>query len=166
MVRIKEILDNGLSLPEDDVEYSGLSKIQNSSRASFRSLFKEYDVARITNDTEAISMIEDAEPIMQDAYDVLGVKLVRALGYRQCDVVKALNNHYRILECKDDIVRMLNLSSGKWISARSLKLRLNYIYKTLSINALAKATDIRKFFKAERMNRRIEGASVHGFIIL
>ena len=90
-----------------------------------------------------IPLIERRNPLVKQAFEILGTERVRELKYNQTQIRREL------IKCSADelaykIVKRINadLPHGKAIPSKIIKERLQTIYDDLGVERRAKATDI------------------------
>ena len=95
------------------------------------------------SDVFALSLIERRNPLVKQAFEILGTERVRELKYNQTQIRREL------IKCSADelaykIVKRINadLPHGKAIPSKIIKERLQTIYDDLGVERRAKATDI------------------------
>ena len=128
-----------------------LTKLEKNAKAKipFKELFDRYaelkasDTNPFSTDVFALSLIERRNPLVKQAFEILGTERVRELKYNQTQIRREL------IKCSADelaykIVKRVNadLSHGKAIPSKIIKERLQTIYDDLGVERRAKATDI------------------------
>ena len=175
----KSNIMDGVKLYNDvEYDYNGMERLQirglNKYRLGMVPSFKDLclDIIAILNGKVGIERsgrivdIKRNHPIIYNAYNVLGVQKMKALGYRKIDFEKALliaskksSNDYKI-------VKILNLRVGNWYSMSSLKIKLKGIYNSIDMNGAAKATDLKNWFDLKPMSRRIKNKLMTGYVVV
>lgn len=153
----------------EQISVKGLSKIRLGKRASFKDLCRDY--IKVSQEPPSIqrsgklAKLNQSESLLSKAYHRLGAEKMKALEYRKGKINEALlvidnthNNGYKI-------VKLLGFRTGEWISKSEIKIRLQAVYKTLGIQATAKATDAVKWYDLKPKNQKAKGKSVAGFLI-
>ena len=104
---------------------------------------KASDTNPFSTDVFALSLIERRNPLVKQAFEILGTERVRELKYNQTQIRREL------IKCSADelaykIVKRINadLPHGKAIPSKIIKERLQTIYDDLGVERRAKATDI------------------------
>ena len=120
-----------------------LTKLEKNAKAKipFKELFDRYaelkasDTNPFSTDVFALSLIERRNPLVKQAFEILGTERVRELKYNQTQIRRELA--YKI-------VKRINadLPHGKAIPSKIIKERLQTIYDDLGVERRAKATDI------------------------
>ena len=126
-----------------------LTKLEKNAKAKipFKELFdryaEAYDTHPFSTDVFALSLIERRNPLVKQAFEILGTERVRELKYNQTQIRREL------IKCSADelaykIVKRINadLPHGKAIPSKIIKERLQTIYDDLGVERRAKATDI------------------------
>lgn len=153
--------------PSPQIEIKGFNKSLISPKVSFKDLCLEYIEIRenIKFDLqEKGKKIELLEPIIKDAYSQLGPDKMKALKFRKTNIKRELALKSEILSKDLKIAQLLGLQIGKWISSEKCKSLLQNVYSDLSLNLVAKTTDLDKYFSYKVKVKRENGIVTRGII--
>lgn len=127
----------------------------SSARLSFQELFDEYarlkaDKAKqpmftFENNEAGCNVIAVKNPLVKQAYDLLGVDKVRGLKYHVGNIERELLK-YQLSASESNVVSLVDkrLPQLAPIVKKRVKEELQQIYDTLGIKQIAKATDLEK----------------------
>ena len=143
----------GLNVTNDTEAFKAdeeLEDISSIERTPFKEIFEEYAKLRANDGMYNLncfrkSRIEIEKPLVKEAYDILGVEKVREMNYHQSNIKRELIK--RKHETKDTKVFLMlddQLEKQVAIPKSVIKEILSDIYKELSINKKAKATDLKQ----------------------
>jgi len=107
----------------------------------------------------------DFPRIVIEAVNKLGVEKLEELNYHKGDVSKTLIG---MLDTSDEIkvAKMMRLRRLEFYSSEYLKGKFQEIYDRVGIDAIAKGTDIKKYYEVKPTTKRIDGVKTRGFIIM
>lgn len=117
--------------------------------------------------SEAIQKQLDLQPLVKDAYRLLGDDEVRRLRYSKSKIQDALEAIDESKNQDDKIMSILErkLESG-FYSSEDLKKLLGDAYDVVGRSQTAKAEDIRRWYEVTPKIKRIKSKSVRGFVII
>jgi hypothetical protein len=144
----------------------GLAKSQLGKTANFSDLCEDYFEAAILNNEETMREINIIEPIIEEAYKLIGEDKMRALKLRKGLIEEEMIKTTQVKSNDWKIVKLLDLRVGQWLSAKDVKLRLSEVYEKLNLDVTAKATDLSKWFTVKKQSKRIDGDVTQGFSII
>lgn len=128
-------------------------RMKTKRRESFKELFEEYAALRGKRGYEAFTAdyrretIEQTEPLVKKAYDILGADKVREMKYKRSNIERKLTAEsgkkldFRIVELLDR-----ELPKYENIPLAVIKDRIQGVYDILRIQRTAKAADIREWY--------------------
>lgn len=124
-------------------------------------LMKQYIKAIENEDKDVIKMISEYSEEHKRHVDVLGVEKILALSCNKTKVSKLVEDLERLDDKYYDIVSKLSLKTGQRYTRKEIKEKLSGVYKSLSINKTAKASDIAEYYTVRdcyvnRVNRGYE----------
>lgn len=136
-----------------------------NKKLSFKEAFTKYaEIKESKFSIEDTSALIKAQPLIVDAYNKLGVEIVRNLKYIKKDIEKEIINRNTNLAVEDKIrERVLKSFSSGFTSSTEIKNKLQTIYS--DYGKKAKATDIEKFFVCKPTRRYINGERTRGYEI-
>ena len=107
-------------------------------------------------------------PLVVEAIERLGFSRIGTLKYNQTAIEKELKKTAKEKSTNVDakVFKSLNLKSREYYTNKELKDRLKSIYKECGITSTAKATDITKYYDAQKSNKRVNGKFTEGYQIL
>ena len=150
----------------EKVEIKGINKIKLGIKTLFKDLCKDYIESANKNESFILHIINSKEPIIREAYNVLGEDKMKTLRYRKKDFQKELLISSEGISNNYKIVKLLNLRSGDWLSKTSAKKKLQEVYDSLQIELKAKASDLEKWYSLINKNKRINGEYVNGLAVV
>ena len=112
-----------------------------------------------------LNKINNINPVIKQAFNILGIQKIKALEFREKDIKKALLVLDNLKSKNLKIVKLLNLKTGTWVSTSELKLKLQSIYVKLNIEKTAKATDIIDYYEVKSLTKRKDSQVQSGFVI-
>ena len=136
-----------------------------NKKLSFKEAFTKYaEIKESKFSIEDTSALIKAQPLIVDAYNKLGVEIVRNLKYIKKDIEKEIINRNTNLAVEDKIrERVLNTFTTGFTPSRDIKTKLQSIY--FDYGKTAKTKDIEKFFVCKPTSRRINGIVTKGYEI-
>ena len=136
-----------------------------NKKLSFKEAFTKYaEIKGNKFSIEDTSALIKAQPLIVDAYNKLGVEIVRNLKYIKKDIEKEIINRNTNLAVEDKIrERVLNTFTTGFTPSRDIKTKLQSIY--FDYGKTAKTKDIEKFFVCKPTSRRINGIVTKGYEI-
>lgn len=154
----QELVRAGLEITDNSqcVTPKGI-RMKTKRSTSFRKVFDEYDALMRKRGYEAftadyrIEMIEQTEPLVKKAYDILGADKVREMKYKRSNIErKLIAESGKNLNCQ--IVELLDreLPKHENIPLAAIKNRLQGVYDILGIKRTAKAADIREWYDTKK----------------
>ncbi|MCF0114974.1 MAG: hypothetical protein HUJ56_06430 [Erysipelotrichaceae bacterium] len=161
----KAYKDSGSITIVNDYEKIKDSIATASKKISFKEAYLMYsDIMTKPHTEDEVKNLISQQPLIEEAYILLGDDKVRSLRY----VKKAIEKELQALDTSKNnntkIAKILNLSIGFHPSSK-LKKEIQNAYNLLGIDAKAKATDITKWFEAEQTSKRVDGKVTKGFQI-
>ena len=129
----------------DKVKITEIDKLKMSIKPRFYKLCEKYEKMS-EGDKKNIDLVE---PMIKEAYEVLGEKKLKALEFRKSEIKKELINVNLNKSVDWKICKHLNLVIGKIYDKKELKEKLQSAYDKLGIKAKAKATDLKKWYYIE-----------------
>ena len=148
------------------IEIKGYNKIKLGVAYSFRDVCEDYFKEMKGGSPFMAKIIRDQEPLIGEAYNILGEDKMRALKLRKGDIKKALIASSITGNFDWKIVKLLNLKIGKWYSNGELKNKLQRAFQELRIGKIAKANSIKKWYNTNPKQRRIDGKGVNGLVVV
>lgn len=145
----------------------GLNKVKLGKKANFSMLCEEYfELKKSRYSVAGSNDIELINPLIKEAYDVLGEDKMRNLGLEAKKIEEQLVIQNALKSVSWKIAQLLDLRVGQWISSADLKDKIAQVYNTLKVNKKAKATDASEWFEIQARNKRIDGVLNKGFVII
>lgn len=147
------------------------------ARVSFRDLFIEYTRLRekqgmilcLGNRTDRVALIEQEKPLIREAYEKLGEKRVKELGYQVTNIKRELIK-LKHTDCTKKILEMLfqegYTDSDCTRTCAQIKKDLQEIYDCLEIGKKAVATDLQQWFNIKRTSPKIDGKTTDCITII
>lgn len=136
------------------------------AKVSFRELFEEYCTLKADTNAYSFNMfpiqtLEQANPLLREAYEGLGPQKVRELKYHVSNIRRALLKRMDTPTI-DKVIRLSNqvFPVGQTIPRKRIKETLQRIYDDLGIRRTAKATDIADWYEVKEQTLRIKGKTV------
>ena len=165
---ISEMDKNGLNVT-DDTSYMVNASIDmmTKEKIPFKVLFetycqlKESEPQYTLNSNFQIEDIENRNPLIKKAYEILGADEVRRMKYHQSNIKRQLiaksDNKvvYKIVLLVDKAIPIYEYKTLKYI-----KETLQSIYDELGLTKKAKATDLDEWFATKQVTRCIAGKNV------
>lgn len=136
-----------------------------NKKLSFKEAFKKYaEIKSNMFSFEDTSILIKAQPLIVDAYNKLGVEVVRNLKYVKKDIENAILNSNVSMAVDDKIKeRVLKEFTTGFVSSKEIKNRLETIYS--DYGRKAKTKDIEKYFVCKPTAKRLEGKLTKGYEI-
>lgn len=133
-------------------------KRKNNKRTTFQALFNRYiqlkDSGTLFPDLpNRISYLETYEPLLYDAYTLLGVSRVRELQYKRREIEREVSIRKTILQRKK-IFRLLNLKIGDVYTAAELDTICTNVQNKLH---LTKPLRISDYYETTSTTKRVDG---------
>jgi hypothetical protein len=153
----------------EQISIEGSKKLSLGRKTDFSSLCIEYInyVKEYKYGIHPIAnQIENAYPIIKEAYYTLGEIKMKALKYRQIEIQRELLLVSTVKSNDYKIVKLLNYRVGEWIPLNKIKNSLKGIYSTLNVKKTAKATDINSYYVTKEESKKIDGKTVKGLTII
>jgi hypothetical protein len=168
----------------EDTSRLSVSKPKASQKPSFKRLVNTYQKYNLILKSDSTSKkskkfkrerlkasattatYDNLYPFVGKAIHTLGFEKIEKLGFRQSAVKKEMLIADAMVSSSSKIVSILKLRTGQWISRSEAKSKIQNIYKDLSINKAAKATDLNEWYTTKEDNRPIDGKKTTGFSII
>ena len=136
----------------------------NQKKVTFKEAFEEYcQILETKTMFNFAAMnrqerIECDKPLVREAYEKLGIAIVRELNYHVSNIRRAITAMERANE-DVKITKMVNASLPRQhpIPSAKVKTVLQEIYNTLGIPCIAKAKDLDKWYEIKVTTTRIDG---------
>jgi len=150
-------------------------KKNNKAKVSFKDVFEEYVKLKEQNSLTFVvgnledrkRTIEQEKPLIKQAYDILGVDMVRELKYNVTNIRRHLINCWDITnEAKIVALLKKELKILKPYPTEVIRERLQQIYDVLGVNVSAKASHLQKWCKVKKTTPKIKGKSVDHYEII
>lgn len=135
-----------------------LIKRKANKRTNFQTLFLRYiqlkDSGSLFPDLpNRISYLETYEPLLYDAYTLLGVQRVRELQYKRREIEREVSIRKTIMQRKK-IFRLLNLKIGEVYTASELDTIFETVQNKLHLTKPLKVSD---FYETASTTKRVDG---------
>ncbi len=154
----------------DRVEIKGLNKVKLKRRANYPDLcfefFKIYDQEPSLKRSAELGMFKKQEPLIDEAFHVLGRERMKTLKYRRKDIKNELKARDSIIRNAPAIVLKLYLKAGQWISKNEAKVKIQEVYNKLGITTNATSKHLENWYTLKEKNRNIKGKRVKGYVIV
>ena len=150
--------------PIEKIEITNPIKVR-SVKPTFKNLCLQFFDAYETKNKDVLNKINNINPVIKQAFNILGIQKIKALEFREKDIKKALLVLDNLKSKNLKIVKLLNLKTGTWVSTSELKLKLQSIYVKLNIEKTAKATDIIDYYEVKSLTKRKDSQVQSGFVI-
>lgn len=100
-------------------------------------------------------------PLIKKAYETIGSKKLKSLGYNSFKIKNELKN----LDNQDNINTEITklFITGNFYSSKDVKVKLANLYIKLGISKKAKATDIEEIFNVKFIKKKINTKTVQGY---
>lgn len=170
----KSIIKNGWDVSTDiDSTAEKLIK-KNYQRISFKKVFDEYvclqrgSVQSLFPDTKSmIEVLEDKEEYLHDAYFLLGEEMVKALGYKRREIMKAIELKRNANYAKQikDLLKQ-NISTDVLYTKEEIDKVINFIVTKLNLKKAIKITDyyLVESILVKRNNKVIRMTKIIGYL--
>jgi len=165
---MKSYNQNGIITTNPEYEKLEGTISSKSKKISFKEAFLKYVELRenpfvISNEIENLVKIQ---PLVKDAYNLLGVDRVKSLRYIKKDIQAAIINldADKSKENKAALILKDRVSIGFHTTA-SLQAAIAEAYSTVDINRAVKASEIEKYFDCKATVKRIDGKATRGYEI-
>lgn len=163
----KQLKDAGFDVKDPQIWKVFDDKIdQIISKVRFEDKMKEYCELIEDNNTSSITIaqkIAKSNPNLKSYHELLGGQRIKALGYKEANLKKEINNFRKFNQCYDIISR--NLKINEFISAKEAKKIIAEAYTQLGITVSPKGSDLSRWFDISGENERINGKMTRGYIV-
>ena len=165
---ISELGKNGLNVT-DETSYMINASIDMMARdkISFKDLFevycqlKENEPQYTLNRNFQIEDIENRNPLIKKAYEILGTDEVRRMKYHQSNIKRQLiAKSDNKVACKIVLLVDKAIPMYEYKTLKYIKETLQSIYDELGLTKKAKATDLDEWFETKQITRCIDGKNV------
>ena len=176
----QQIYKNGISLAsnysKNGIMVCGndepIKETENIIKSTKKITFKEaYDKYAAIKDSpysmEDVSALVSAQPLIVEAYKVLGTKMVKSLRYVKTKIEAAMLKNDDTKNMNNKIAKLLakRIRYG-FYSSKELKNTISLVYSELEYNSeKAKASHIEKYYDCKSCAKRIDGEVINGYEI-
>lgn len=172
---INEYKESGRINITDDTSYTTPENIElmNQVKMPFKNMFESYCYLKdnqplytLTPDYR-IELIETRNPLVKEAYEVLGRDKVRKMKHHQSiikrDIIRLNNkgNDYKIVALIEE-----SLPPQQAIAVTEAKSKLQAIYDELGLKRTAKATDLKNWYEIKQVTKEIKGKNTACIVII
>ncbi len=122
----------------------------------------------LEEDQMKLELIEKLNPLIPEAFKIIGYKKIRALKYNQKSIkaeILKLSLYSKAYQVRELLGSRL-YATGRKIPTPKIKEDLQKVYDKLGIDRRAKATDLGNIFKIRSSKVRVNGSRVNGYIIV
>lgn len=122
-----------------------------------------------------VAMMEIGESYdwLPEAINTIGIQKIEELNYHKGNIIKATQNILIKGSLENDSLRIVKsfenkrkIKVGEFIPSSAAKQLLQEVYDELGLNLKAKATDLNNYYATEEGNRKVDGKTVRGLVIL
>jgi hypothetical protein len=165
-----------------EIIYSDKLLENPKAKISFKDMFLEYDnlirkipVYYIGNIDERIRLIEQEKPLIKEAFEVLGVELVKSLNYNVSNIKRKIISTLVDTSVDSKVVKCLTemgVESGTIKTTKEWKSILQQVYNDLNLKQTynhtktAKATDLEQWFEIKKTTPKIDGKTTECYTII
>ena len=165
---MKSYNQNGMITTNPEYEKLEGAISSKSKKLTFKEAFTKYAELKanplmISNEIENLIKIQ---PLIKDAYNLLGVDRVKSLRYIKKDIQAAIINldADKSKENKAALILKDRVSVG-FNTTTALQSAIAEAYSTVELNRTVKASEIEKYFDCKATVKRIDGKPTRGYEI-
>lgn len=141
-----------------------------AKKMGFKEAFLKYvEIKDNPYNMESVKMLTSLQPLIVEAYSVLGVDKVRRLNYVKTKIQDAIISGDSTKSFENKVAKLLKsrISNYSFSSSSELKNVLSEVYSELSYTEQkAAATHIEKYYDCKIVSKRINGIVVKGYDII
>ena len=152
---INSYLENGFEVVEDTMKSNKINFLTGNN-------FK-FVCRLVCEDKCNKSQVFKQYPLIQEGYEKLGIKRLKALGYDSGKIKNELRNIDSAENINEEILKVFE--SNQFYSSKDVKVMLTNLYNNLGIAKKAKANDLECVYKIKSIRRLINNKQVRGYEI-
>lgn len=151
------------------IDYERIEENLNAAikKTTFKEAFLEYAAIKEHKfSIEDVSELVRIQPLIVEAYNVLGTDKVKKLKYVKTAIKEAIINADQSKSVEIKVAQMIiNKIPVGFISSKDAKQIIQSIYSTCKITDKAKASDLVKWYDCKEVQKRIDNKKVRGYEI-